>query len=415
MPWSRSLAALLVCAGAAVAADWPQWLGLYRDSSSPEKVAPWKGELKTLWSQPVGEGFSAPVVADGRVFVHARVKDKNEEEVLALNAKTGKRLWRDAYPRAAFGSPVGTGPRATPAVALGRLYTFGVTGVLSCYQADTGKLRWRADLYRQLEAQRPRHGVCCSPLVEGGVVLVSVGGEGHSVVALDADNGKVVWKALDDPAATSSPVPFMHGARARVLTREAVFVTGKNVVALNALDGAVAWAFPLADQPLPTSPTPTVAGDLVVASSMKNGTLALRVARKGDKLEATEAWRNPALTCYFATPVPVGKDQLYLVTTAVTPMRAVSALRCVDVKTGKELWSRADVADYHAGLIRTGDDKLLLLAESGTLKLIDANRKAYRELASAKVCGPTFVVPALANGRLYARDDKAVTCVQVAP
>jgi outer membrane protein assembly factor BamB len=414
MPWSRSLAALLVGACAALGADWPQWLGIYRDSTTTEKVAPWKGPLKALWSRPVGEGFSAPVVASGRVFIHARVKDKDEEEVLALDAKTGKRLWRDAYVRAPFASPIGTGPRATPTVTLGRLYTFGVTGVLSCYEADTGKLVWRADLYKDLQAERPRHGVCCSPLVEGRLVLVSVGGEGQSIVALDADSGKVVWKALDDPAATSSPVPLTRPGRPGTLTREVVFVTARNVVALNALDGSLVWAFPLTDRPMGTSPTPVVAGDLVMASSMKNGTVALRVVSKGEKAEAVEAWRNADLTCYFATPVAVGKDRLCLVTTALTDQRAVATLRCVDARTGKELWKQGDVADYHAGLLCTGDEKLLMLGEAGTLKLIDPSRKGYRELASAKVCGPTFVTPALANGRLFVRDDKAITCVQVA-
>ncbi len=409
------LAVLLTWAVPTLAADWPQWLGPNRDGGSTEKIAPWKKAPKPAWSLPVGEGFSSPVVAKGRVFVHARVKDKDEEEVLALDAKTGKILWRDSYPRAPFASAIGTGPRATPTVVLNRLFTLGITGILSCYQADSGKVLWRVDVYKKFGGKPPGFGVCSSPPVEGNVVLVSVGGEGSSLVAFEVEKGTVAWQALDDPASTSSPTSTLRLPKPGDVRHETIVVTGRNILGVNTLDGELAWSFPLADRPLGTSPSPVVLGDLVLASSRQNGTVALRVALDGGKLKATEAWRNPGLTCYFATPVTVGKDHVYLVTTEITPQRAISSLVCAEVRTGKVLWKRADVADYHAGLLRTGDNKLLMLEESGTLKLIDPNPKAYRELASARVCGPTFVNPALADGRLYTRDDKAITCTPLAP
>src|SRR5438309_1332641 len=139
MPRIRSLLALLVCASFAGAGDWPQWLGPTRDGASPEKVAPWKDGPKVLWRQPVGEGNSSPVVAGGRVFLHSKVKGKDEEEVLALDVKDGKEVWRKTYPRAAFKSDYGNGPRATPTVADGKLYTYGITGVLTCWDAADGK------------------------------------------------------------------------------------------------------------------------------------------------------------------------------------------------------------------------------------------------------------------------------------
>src|SRR5262249_35425381 len=197
----------------------------------------WKEAPRPAWSLPVGEGYSSPVVARGRVFVHARVKDKDEEEVLALDAKTGKVLWRDAYPRAPFASAVGAGPRATPSVVLGRVFTLGVTGVLSCYQADTGKVLWRVDLYKRVGGKPPRFGVCSSPVVEGGLVVVSVGGEGSSVVAFDAEKGAVAWQALDDPASTSSPAAVVRTPRPGDVRHEIVVVTGQNVLGVRTLDG----------------------------------------------------------------------------------------------------------------------------------------------------------------------------------
>jgi hypothetical protein len=125
-------------------------------------------------------------------------------------------------------------------------------------------------------------------------------------------------------------------------------------------------------------------------------------------------WKNPALTCYFATPVPVGKDHLYLVTGELA-LNPQSSLRCVEVKTGKELWSKPKVGKYHAALLRTADDKLLMLSDSGDLVLLDPNPKEYKELARSKVCGQAWAHPALSGGKLYLRDEKELICLQMPP
>ena len=121
MPWRRSLLLIVLCIASAPAADWPQWLGPNRDCSSSEVVTPWK-DLKVLWRKPVGDGHSSPVVAGGKVFVFTKVKDKDQEEISAYDAKSGEMLWHTAYDRAPFFSVFGLGPQATPAVADGRVY-----------------------------------------------------------------------------------------------------------------------------------------------------------------------------------------------------------------------------------------------------------------------------------------------------
>src|SRR5438093_3236462 len=133
MPRFRSLGILCVLAGLACAADWPQWLGPNRDGSTSEKVAAWRGELKVLWRQPVDEGHSAPVVANGRVYLHTKVGDKQEERLIAYDALDGKPRWHTSYARAPVKTLYGNGPRATPAVADGRIYTFGLSGLLTCF------------------------------------------------------------------------------------------------------------------------------------------------------------------------------------------------------------------------------------------------------------------------------------------
>jgi outer membrane protein assembly factor BamB len=407
MPWMRSLAALLLWGMTVSAADWPQWLGPDRNGSSTEKVAPWKGEPKVVWRHPVGEGHSSPVVARDRVFLHTKVKDKDAEEVLALDARTGKPLWQASYERGRFSSIFGNGPRATPAVSGGRVYTLGVTGVLSCFEAEAGKPLWQADTLKQFNAPNLTFGVSCSPLVEGDEVLVNVGGKGASVVAFHKDKGDVVWTCLDDPASYSSPVAFGQGK-----DRQVVFLTQQGLVSLNPADGGVFWKFPLVDKLSESSTTPVRVGDLLVGSSVTYGSVALRLAEKDGKPEATEAWKNAALTCYFSTPVAVGRDQLYMVTGSILPPPR-AALRCVEAGTGKELWTKPKIGRYHAALLRTGDDKLLLLDDGGNLVLLDPNPKEYRELARAKVCGETWAHPALSDGRLYVRDNKELICLQL--
>jgi outer membrane protein assembly factor BamB len=411
MNWLRAVLAVAVCSPVAAAADWPQWLGPRRDGGTTEAVEPWKEAPKELWRAKAGPGFSSPVVAGGRVFVHARVPGKEREEVFALDAKTGNELWRMAYDRAPYSSVLNTGPQATPTVAGNRLYTFGITGVLSCYQADSGKQLWQVDTFKKLGASLPRFGVCCSPLVIGNRVLVAVGGKGSSVVGFDADSGEVAWQALDEPASTSSPVLFAAGGKGRKVP-DVVFMTTLRVVGLNPLDGSVSWEYALPFQPSGTAPTPVVAGDLVVTSTMTNGSTAIRVTAS-EQPTAERAWQAKDLSGYFSSGAAT-KDRVFLVTNVLKPLPRAD-LACVDVATGKQLWLKPGVGYFHFGVVRTGNGKLLVLDDAGKLLLLDAAAGEYRELCSAKVCGSNFVTPAISDGRLYARDDQGVVCVQLVP
>jgi outer membrane protein assembly factor BamB len=418
MPRLRAILVLLLTCAAAPAADWPQWLGPDRDASSPEKVAPWKGNLPVLWHKPVGEGHSSPVVAGGRVYLHTRVKGRDEEALTAYDAATGEQLWQTAYARAPYKGLFGSGPRATPAVVGGRVYTFGITGLLTCFDAGSGKRLWQVDTLKEFHASNLFFGASCSPLVAGDLVLVNVGGKGASVVAFHKDSGKVAWKALDDRASYSSPIAFGQapgrGAIAQGLP-QVVFLTARGLVSLSPSDGSVFWRFPLEDRLSESSTTPVRAGDILVGSSITVGSVGLRLGGKEGKPSAALAWRNEALTCYFSTPVAVGKRHLYLVTGTKPPAVFIeSTLRCLETASGKELWQHRGVGKYHASLLRTGDDRLLMLEEAGNLVLLEPSPKEYRELARAKICGNTWAHPALAEGRLFVRDDKELIGVRLA-
>jgi outer membrane protein assembly factor BamB len=406
MPCFRSIAVLLLGTTLATAGDWPQWLGPQRDGSSPDKVAAWKDAPKVLWRATIGEGHSSPVVADGKVFIHVKGKDKNQEEVIAFDAVKGDELWRTGYDRGPFNSVFGAGPRATPIVADGKVYSFGVTGILTCFDAK-GKQVWQVDTLKKFNAKNLFFGASCSPIIEGDNVLVNVGGAGASIVAFSKAKGDVAWQVLDDKASYSSPIAFGDGK-----LRQVVFLTAAGLVSLNPSDGSKFWSVPLVDKLSESSTTPVKNGDVLLGSSVTYGSIGLKLGGNDGKPAAEELWKNDQLKCYFSTPVAVGKEYLYMVTGEIG-VKQSAMLQCVEAKSGKSLWTKAKVGKYHAALLRTGDDKLLMLEDSGNLVLLEPNAKEYKELARSKVCGATWAHPALSNGRLYLRDDRELICLEL--
>jgi outer membrane protein assembly factor BamB len=409
------LAALvtLTLANLASAGDWPQWLGPNRDGVSPEVVKPWTGDPKVLWRVPVGDGHSSPIVAKGKVYLHSRVPGRDEEQLQQFDAVTGKPGGFTAvHARAAFTTPFGTGPRATPLVTPdGAVVSLGATGVLAydvpAPSAGSAKA-WNTNVLEQFKAPNLRFGVSASPLFESGLILVAVGGKGAGVVAYKP-NGEVAWKALNDPASYAAPVAFDAGGQ-----RQAVFLTAEAVESLDPKTGNLHWRYPFRDLLSESSTTPVKMGDLLIVSSVTVGSAGLRLTAKDGKPAVEQAWKNPNLTCYFSTPLPVGDKHVFAVTGSLAgAMKPEATLQCVEAATGKSLWSRPKVGRYHAALIRTGDGKVLMLEDTGDLVLIDPDPAAYKELARSKVCGQTWAHPALADGRLYLRDDKELICLQL--
>src|SRR5262249_53425126 len=222
-------------------------------------------------------------------------------------------------------------------------------------------------------------------------------------------SGNVAWKSEDDKASYSSPIRIEQGN-----TEEVLFLTGKRLLSLNPTNGMLYWDFPLVDQLFESSTTPVRSDDLLLASSITYGSVGLKLSVKDGKPTAAEAWKEKKLTCYFSTPVVVDEEHAFMVTGS-NPLleKPVATLRCVELTTGKVLWSKSPVGEYHASLLRTGDSKVLLLDDAGNLAVLQPDVKGYRELARAKVCGKTWAHPALAGGRLYIRDEKELLCLQL--
>jgi len=411
MHWLRSLLLVLLCALTLQAADWPGWLGPRRDGTSSEKVEPWKGDLKVLWRKPVGPGHSSPVMAGNRVYLHTRVPGQEREQMAAYDALTGKEIWQSAYDREKFSSPFGTGPQATPQFFEGKLYTFGATGILACFEADKGELLWKVPTREKFKAPSLFFGAACSPLVDGDQVVVNVGGEGASVVAFDRHNGMVKWQSLDDKASYSSGI-----IRGQGQGREYVFLTQQGLRGFAPETGKKLWDFPLVDKLNESSTTPVLAGDLILASSVTFGMVGVKVEPNADGAKtAQRVWFNRELTCYFSTPIPVGKEHVYLVTGQATLFNPTSNLHCIEAKTGKVLWTKPRIGKYHAAMLKTGNDRLLMLTDLGDLVLIQPDPKEYKELARSKVVKgeQIWAHPALVEGKVYFRDEKELICLEL--
>lgn len=401
------------------AADWPQWLGPNRDGVSSEKVTPWKGELTLAWKKAIGEGNSSPVVVNGLVIMHVKVKDKDIEKLQAFDAKTGDLKWENEYEKAKFRPFFGEGPRSTPCVDGGHVYSYGNTGVLCCWTASEGKLIWKVDVLKELGEANLFFGISCSPIIVDDLVIVmagkagqapkgkndskEIGKPGSGLVAYNKKDGKLAWKAGGDPGSYASPIAYGEGDK-----RQIVCLTGANVLAVSP-KGDVLWKHPFVDSLSESSTTPVKVNDFIIASSVKAGAVALRLESSGVKPE----WQNPDLTCYFSTPLSVGKDHLYMVTGVASLTGATITLRCVETATGKEVWNKPKMGKFHAAMLKLGDGNLLFHTDGGELMLLAPDVKQYKELARTKVCGDTWAHPALANGLLYVRDGKELLCYKL--
>ncbi|MBZ5596460.1 MAG: PQQ-like beta-propeller repeat protein [Acidobacteriia bacterium] len=221
--------------------DWPQFLGPTRNGiyAGVELGALPKSGPATAWKIDVGHGFSGAVVARGRVILFHR-RD-NRALVESLDAGTGKRVWVAEYPtdyRDDFGFD--DGPRATPAIAGERIYTFGAEGVLQSLDFSTGKRIWSVDTKQKFGADKGFFGAACSPLVEDGRVLLNVGGpHGAGIVAFDAATGRVLWTATNDEAGYSAPVATTIGG-----ARHALFLTRSGLVDIDPATGKIRFQFP---------------------------------------------------------------------------------------------------------------------------------------------------------------------------
>lgn len=395
------LLGLAVCTLAALGADWPQFLGPKRNSTSTESglLQTWDAKgPPILWQKEIGEGFSAPVIAHDRLILFHRVGD--EEVIECLNAANGKPIWKYTTPTT-YRDPLGkgNGPRSTALIAGGHVYTLSPSGRLLCLNFADGKKIWQRELLQDYEVPASFFGVGTSPILEGDRLLVNVGARDAGIVAFDKDNGKEIRKATEDGASYSSPVAATIDG-----VRHAIFFTRQGIVSLDPATGKVRFSKRWRSRmdASVNAATPVVVGEQLFFTACY-GTGAILVRAKKDGIE--EVWHNDrSLSCHFGTPV-YRDGFLY---GFHGRQEEGTEFRCIELKTGKVRWSKDG---FGCASMILAEGNLIVLSERGELVLIECNSDKYREKArAAELTRPCRAHLALANGRLYARDNARLVC-----
>ena len=402
---SRLLAFVLVILIGAVAQaqtitlGWPQWRGRQRDGTVTTPMpAKWPEKLTKAWEITVGEGHSAPVVTGGRVVIHSREGDKEITRLIYL--RDGREMWRNELAAPYTPNPAarahGPGPKSTPTISGNRVFTYGITGVLSALDLDNGKVLWRTPA----PPAPPEYGTAMSPLVDGGVVIAHMGGKNNgALTAFDVATGTPRWQWNGDGPSYSSPVVAVVGGTRHVITQ-----TQKFVVSVNAADGKLLWQLPFTTAYDQTSVTPIVRGDLVIYSGLGNGVTAVRIVRKGTQWAATPVWKNEEFSMFMSSPVISGTTLYGLAN------RNRGQFFAMDLATGKTLWVTQG-RDGDNASIMTGSGLLLLSTTGGEFIVARANPSKFEEIRRYTVADSAmWAHPALAPRVLLVKDVNKLIC-----
>jgi outer membrane protein assembly factor BamB len=378
-------------------ADWPQWRGTGRDGRTAAPSAAWPKELKEEWQITVGVGHSTPVVSGGRIYVFARQEE--QEVLLCLDSKTGKELWRSAQPiayemhEAAKGH--GKGPKSTPVVSKGNVFTLGISGVLSCHDAQTGKLKWRNEFSKQYPKTSPLFGTAMSPIVDGNVVIAHVGGHDKgALTAFDVETGVVKWaNSFDGPAYASPIIVTLAGVR------QIVTFTQKSFIGVDASNGQLLWDVPAKSEYDENSATAVSYKDLLIFSREEQGLTAIRLEKDGNKITPREVWANKDSRLYLSSPVLEGNI-----------LFGFSALKkgqffALDADTGKTLWQGPGRTGENAAILNLGGKELLLLTNDAKLIVLPINTKEFAPTVQYTVANSeTWAHPVVLDNRILIKD-----------
>lgn len=379
--------------------DYTQWRGAQRDGAASGFSEPetWPDTLTRQWKVDVGEGYATPLVINDTVYAFTR-RD-GDEVITALNARTGAERWRSAYaapytpskPTAAHGS----GPKATPLYHEGKLYTLGITGVVTSFEARTGARIWQT----QPPAEAPFYSAASSPAADKRLVFAHPGNYGP-LTAFDADTGTTRWTSSGDGLYASPIVVTIGGVR------QVVSVLQESVIGASPDDGRVLWRYPW--KALGGSTTPLVHGDTIIFSGLDMGMTAIKPAMRNGAWSAETVWTTNAVSAFLSNPVIVD-GTLYGLS-----HRASGQYFALDTATGQVLWLGPPRQAANTAVAKAGQ-LLFLLNDDAELIVARASRSAFEAIKRYVVAdSATWAQPAISGNRIFVKDVSALTLWTVA-
>jgi outer membrane protein assembly factor BamB len=394
---------VIVMGAAAAGSDWPQWRGPDRTGVSAETglLKQWPPAGPPLvWSvSGLGKGYGSMAIQGGRIFVQGTRDGKSV--VFCLNRADGTVVWTQPLGRT-LDQDKGGGPRGTPTIDGERLFALSEDGDLSCLRTGDGVVVWTRNILKEFGASNPQWLISESPLVDGDRVIVTPGGRGAGLAALDKATGKTVWTTADlsDPAAyASSIVADVQGVRT-IMT-----ITSKAGVGVRAADGKLMWRYPRVANDTANVTTPVFSGDRVFyTSAYGTGSAMLQLKVEAGEVKANEVYFSRDMMNHHGGVVLVN-GYLYGFSNAI--------LTCMEFATGKVMWKDRSVGK---GTLTVADGLLYLLGEGNTVGLAEASAAAYVEKGRFRIADqgwPSWAHPVISDGTLYIRNQGVLASYDV--
>jgi len=404
------------------AQDWPDWRGTNRDAVWEETGIVEKFDSKILphkWSVEISSGYSGPTVANGKVYITDRIEKPSQlERVICFDERTGEKLWEYSYNCEYSGVGYPAGPRASVVINDGKAYSLGTMGDLLSFDAATGNVLWQKDLKNEYEINMPIWGIAATPLIVDEKIIVHVSGKNACVVAFNKNDGKEIWRNLEDRAGYSAPILIEKNG-----TRVIVNWTEHSLSGLNPETGELYWRFPWKTGSGMSIATPVLYKDHIFVSAFYSGSLLVKLGE--DYKTAEKVWqrsgeserKTDALHCVMNTPVIID-DFIYGVD-------SYGELRCLEFLTGDRVWEdqtavkRGRWANIH---FIQHEDKIWMFNEHGELIISELSPEGYKELSRTKLIEPTkkqlprgvtWSHPAFANKHVFIRNDNKLVCASL--
>jgi outer membrane protein assembly factor BamB len=402
--------AAAICLGSSVETqaqtEWLQWGGPTRNFVSTSKglAASWPASgPKQLWSRPLGQGHSA-ILSSGNTL-YTMYSQGQQEVVIALTADTGKTIWEHKYdaPTAGMNYKEGLGPHSTPLLAGDRLFTVGAIGMFHALDRKTGKVLWSHDLWKEFGGKKMDRGYSCSPLLYKNTIILTLGGQGQTLIAFNPNDGSVVWKNQSLDMSPASPIIINVDGQDQL-----VAFMGKQIAGLNPDNGELLWSHPhVTDWGLNIS-TPVWGNDnlLFLSSAYSGGSRVLKLAQAGGKTTVTELWFNNRLRIHHGTAIRIG-DYVYGSSGDFGP----AFFAAIHVKTGEIAFQDRSFPKINSLYV---DGKLIMLDEDGNLALATVSPAGLKVISKVSLMkNLAWTAPTLVGTKLYVRDRQAIAALDL--